>query len=175
MKKNNKGFSLVELIVVVLIMGIIAVALAPQVIKWVEKSRKASDATAYDELVEEIQVALVNKEAYAAAGTNQYTFDIYGDKMTVKIGSNTYNFVAESEDPAATGEMRGSGYISSTNTDALINAIYKIDPKWNSLTGKASDIKNASASTTTTDHYTVTVKTDRSVDRTSAPKADTTE
>ncbi|MCI5848904.1 MAG: type II secretion system GspH family protein, partial [Lachnoclostridium sp.] len=34
-KKNNKGFSLVELIVVVLIMAIIAVALAPQVMKWV--------------------------------------------------------------------------------------------------------------------------------------------
>lgn len=43
-KKNNKGFSLVELIVVVLIMGIIAVALAPQVMKWVDKSRENTDA-----------------------------------------------------------------------------------------------------------------------------------
>ncbi len=34
-KMNNKGFSLVELIVVVLIIAIIAVALAPQVMKWV--------------------------------------------------------------------------------------------------------------------------------------------
>lgn len=43
MKKNNKGFSLVELIVVVLIMGIIAVALAPQVMKWVDRARQSND------------------------------------------------------------------------------------------------------------------------------------
>ena len=43
MKKNNKGFSLVELIVVILIMAIIAVALAPQVMKWVDKSKVNTD------------------------------------------------------------------------------------------------------------------------------------
>lgn len=42
-ERNNKGFSLVELIVVVLIMGIIAVALAPQVMKWVGTARENSD------------------------------------------------------------------------------------------------------------------------------------
>ena len=47
-KMNNKGFSLVELIVVVLIMAIIAVALAPQVMKWVENSRKSNDIENYN-------------------------------------------------------------------------------------------------------------------------------
>lgn len=56
-KKNNKGFSLVELIVVVLIMAIIAVALAPQVTKWVEKSRIAKDAQNYDTIVSALQIA----------------------------------------------------------------------------------------------------------------------
>ena len=44
LKKNNKGFSLVELIVVILIMAIIAVALAPQVMKWVGESKESADA-----------------------------------------------------------------------------------------------------------------------------------
>ena len=42
-QKNNKGFSLVELIVVVLIIAIIAVALAPQVMKWVGTSKESVD------------------------------------------------------------------------------------------------------------------------------------
>ncbi|MDE6875337.1 MAG: type II secretion system GspH family protein [Lachnospiraceae bacterium] len=42
-KRDNKGFSLVELIVVILIMAVIAVALAPQVMKWVGTSKENTD------------------------------------------------------------------------------------------------------------------------------------
>ena len=44
-KLNNKGFSLVELIIVIAIMAILAAALAPQLIKYIEKSRISSDKT----------------------------------------------------------------------------------------------------------------------------------
>ncbi len=83
-KMNNKGFSLVELIVVVLIMAIIAVALAPQVMKWVENSRLSTDAETYDGLIANIQVALTDKEAFknslGASGSNKtQTFTIEPD------------------------------------------------------------------------------------------------
>ena len=58
MRKNNKGFSLVELIVVVLIMAIIAVALAPQVMKWVGKSKESTDVSNYNSIVSHIQIAM---------------------------------------------------------------------------------------------------------------------
>ena len=59
-KKNNKGFSLVELIVVVLIMGIIAVALAPQVMKWVGSSKITTDKNNADAIKSSVQTALAD-------------------------------------------------------------------------------------------------------------------
>lgn len=55
---NEKGFSLVELIVVILIMAVIAVALAPQVMKWVENSRVATDCSNYDSIISAASIAM---------------------------------------------------------------------------------------------------------------------
>jgi len=68
-KLNNKGFSLVELIVVVLIMAIIAVALAPQVMKWVEESRKSTDANNYDTIVEACNTSLADQATLKESNT----------------------------------------------------------------------------------------------------------
>jgi len=65
-KMNNKGFSLVELIVVVLIMAIIAVALAPQVMKWVENSRKSTDSSNYDSIYSAANISLGNELVLAS-------------------------------------------------------------------------------------------------------------
>ena len=42
-KVNDKGFSLIELIIVVAILVVLIAVLAPQYLKYVEKSRNATD------------------------------------------------------------------------------------------------------------------------------------
>jgi len=46
--KNNKGFSLVELIIVIAIMAILVGVMAPQLIKYIEKTNESSDAQLCD-------------------------------------------------------------------------------------------------------------------------------
>lgn len=80
MKKNNKGFSLVELIVVVLIMGIIAVALAPQVMKWVGTARDNSDKNTGKDIKSAIQVAVADAQnrGYVPSATSSIAFTSAG-------------------------------------------------------------------------------------------------
>ena len=62
---DNKGFSLVELIVVVLIMGILTIGLTPQVLKWVNNARIASDMDYMHSLESAVSYALMNADVYA--------------------------------------------------------------------------------------------------------------
>ena len=68
-KKNNKGFTLVELVIVVAILAILVGILAPQYTKYVENSRKTADVNNMDELVKAVQVYAIDgatKTKYAA-------------------------------------------------------------------------------------------------------------
>lgn len=87
LNKNNKGFSLVEIIVVILIMAIITVALAPQVLKWVNNARISSDTQTADSVKGNIQLALANEGAYNEAKSNKIvvTINKSGD-ATLKVG-----------------------------------------------------------------------------------------
>ena len=60
---QNKGFSLVELILTIMIMGIIAVALAPQVMKWVSESKEGTDFQSADVLKSTAQVSVAEFES----------------------------------------------------------------------------------------------------------------
>lgn len=65
-RKNNKGFSLVELIVVVAIMAVLMVVLAPAMLRYVEKTRKGKDDSAASEVREAVELALADNTIYEA-------------------------------------------------------------------------------------------------------------
>lgn len=63
-KTNNKGFSLVELIIVIAIMAILAGAIAPALIKYIDKSRKSNDISSAKTIKTAVETALGNESVY---------------------------------------------------------------------------------------------------------------
>lgn len=63
---NNKGFSLVELIVVIAIMAVLIGVLSPQYLRYVEKSRLQKDNSAIAEIANTIKIAMADETINAA-------------------------------------------------------------------------------------------------------------
>ena len=61
---GNEGFTLVELIIVIAIIAVLVAILAPQYIKYVEKSRQASDISAADSILSACKTAAIDPEVY---------------------------------------------------------------------------------------------------------------
>lgn len=55
-KKDNKGFTLVELVVVIAILAILVGLLVPQYTKYVDKARKSSDANNLANMVRAVEI-----------------------------------------------------------------------------------------------------------------------
>ena len=92
MKKNsNKGFSLVELIIVIAIMAVLIGVLAPQFIKYVEKSKQSTDITNLDSAVEAIKMYCADKDN---VGT-----------ITVGFNSNVLGIASGADDGANHGSL----------------------------------------------------------------------
>lgn len=73
MKKNNKGFSLVELIIVIAIMAILAGAIAPALIRYIDKSRKSNDVSSAKTIKTAVETALGNESIYELLATEGST------------------------------------------------------------------------------------------------------
>ena len=89
-KLGNKGFSLVELIVVIAIMAVLVGVLAPTLIRNVENSRVSKDAQNIDSIKNAIEVTLQKEEAYqeAIAVGDVITFDA-NNKAVIKSSGLT--------------------------------------------------------------------------------------
>jgi type IV pilus assembly protein PilA len=89
-KLGNKGFSLVELIVVIAIMAVLVGVLAPTLIKNIEKSRESKDAQNCEQIKSAAEIALQNEDAYAdnvvTGGKELVTIDSSG--VSIKTTAN---------------------------------------------------------------------------------------
>lgn len=105
-KMNNKGFSLVELIIVIAIMAVLIAVLAPQYMRFIERGRAASDR----DNVKAVQGAL---EVYYVDPTG----DPLTNNTTVKLSRGAAATATGATD-AVNEALRTAGLIQSTQTYA---------------------------------------------------------
>lgn len=147
-RENKKGFSLVELIVVIAIMAVMVAVLAPSLLQYVERSRAQKDDSAMSEAANAVQLALARQEVYDevlayAASTNYSCYVDAKDntepsdgKVVTDTAKGHYTFddtkrVADEKQYKWAGKMRGvtitfvpsKGTTASSYTiaDAIIN------------------------------------------------------
>ncbi len=123
-KQNNKGFSLVELIVVIAIMIVLVAVLAPVFTKYVEQARRATDVQNANTIAEAVLVDAADgtisgdKTATVVKGTpsaiqsapvakgdavkkgNSFVFEYTKESNTVKVyidGCDTLNLTDEGD------------------------------------------------------------------------------
>jgi type IV pilus assembly protein PilA len=81
-RMNDKGFSLVELIVVIAIMAILAVTLAPKLMKYVDSARTSSDQQTVNSIFTAAQIAYMQ---YPSAFQTADTLNSGGDDNRVQL------------------------------------------------------------------------------------------
>ena len=96
-QKNNKGFSLVELIVVIAIMVVLVAVLAPVFTKYIESSRRSTDVQNANSIAEAVLADVADGK-------------ISGDKTAVvQEGDGGYVPTAIAKVPQTKGNVTGIG------------------------------------------------------------------
>ena len=139
--KKNKGFTLVELIIVIAIIAILGVILAPQYIKYVDKSRWSTDQNNAKTLLKEVQTAVVDVQEQ--------------EKDPLAVAT-----------VAATITMNASGTTATGISNDLKDSLDGADNKWTETKvtnkGKASG-KDSEGNAIPHTTYTITIGTDNKV------------
>lgn len=120
MKKSrrlgNAGFSLVELIIVIAIMAILAGALAPALIKYIEKSRKTADVNTAQEIGKAAERASYSEQVESVAGSDYTVGECFADSASVISNQGVTDEDGNSYNVACV-----CMWTRNTNQDALYN------------------------------------------------------
>lgn len=128
-KMNNKGFSLVELIVVIAIMGILAVTLAPRLTSYIEKSRKAADSEVVNTIMTATKLGFAEQNIFDAFTTNT---------NTVATGTPATSYSLDLNTNAYTVTAKSWVVATPATTDAFLKQLYDVVGDFNLKSKDAS-------------------------------------
>ena len=131
-KTNNKGFSLIELIIVIAIMAVLVAIIAPNLTKYLGKSKDSTDTKNADEIESTLKTCITD-----------YEMD-NGDLISGETGTMT-----------ATWTSTGLTSTGNTTFDALINA--EIDASKTKSKKDSSKYAEATITKNSSGTYTISV------------------
>ena len=146
-KKDNKGFSLVELIVVVAIMAVLLGVLVPTLVRNVEKSKHQKDIQALSEIRGAIEKALADERFSTIKG--EITITPQGGSFTIdasSLANFTYkktgdNVAFAKEVCANLGGDSAESYSHTFTSKLSDDAVIKFTIGNESVTGQVSSKK----------------------------------
>ena len=115
---NNKGFSLIELIIVIAIMAVLVAIIAPNLTKYLGSSKKNTDQKNADELASQLQTCITDYET-----TNGYLISTGGANITTTWTSSgsgfanaTFAGIVDAAITSSTQSKETGAYASATIT-----------------------------------------------------------
>lgn len=140
---NKKGFSLVELSVIIAVLAVLVAVLAPALLKYVENSRVQKDESAMDELCGAIKLAMADSQTFDEV----CTYAVPENYITYSDSSGVYAAVYTDEEYWAPD---GAGHAVTITFNPDENGTYNIaDARVNDMTtdnGSVAESRNIDAS-----------------------------
>ena len=147
--KSNKGFSLVELIIVIAIMAILVGVMAPQLIKYIEKGKVSSDSQLADTVHTAMVTAMMDPEI-----VNMKDSGIPDNSADGVIGDLTGSYASAVKETLGITEFTEIGSSLKSNGAEDVN--------WKVINGNTISVwipgTDSRGSKDTTDTYMIQVK-----------------
>ncbi|MBR3539735.1 MAG: prepilin-type N-terminal cleavage/methylation domain-containing protein [Eubacterium sp.] len=129
-KKNlNKGFSLVELIIVIAIMAILAAAVAPALIRYIDKSRITDDVNTASTIAKAVELALGEEQPWDDYMHNGPVQNVNWSSMIKQVSSNvdgqtqTYDVEIVATSTVSSNYAFSSGIRNGYMNEVFCNAV----------------------------------------------------